>query len=97
MIGVAWMDYSKFLNKLMKMHIKWIFQVSIMFLLFSMLLTIFSLIQVEIRGRILLKRGGMMGSKMGLVLKITETMQGLMQSTWDEFSKSSTFKMRLEG
>ncbi|KAF5466297.1 hypothetical protein F2P56_016238 [Juglans regia] len=30
-------------------------------------------------------------------LKIMETMQGLMQSTCDEFSKSPTFKMELEG
>uniref|UniRef100_A0A2N9IMU0 Protein kinase domain-containing protein n=1 Tax=Fagus sylvatica TaxID=28930 RepID=A0A2N9IMU0_FAGSY len=63
--------------------------------------------RVKIRGRILLRRGGMMGTKVGLVLKILckfqmepitrsrakkikEAMQGLVQSTWDEASKSPT-------
>uniref|UniRef100_A0A2N9G3B0 Reverse transcriptase n=1 Tax=Fagus sylvatica TaxID=28930 RepID=A0A2N9G3B0_FAGSY len=85
------MDLSKFLRKLMTMLIKWTFQ-------------------VKIRGRILLRRGGMMGTKVGLVLKdplqvpdgpitrsrakkIKEAMQGLVQSTWDEASKSPTIKV----
>uniref|UniRef100_A0A2N9H3G6 CCHC-type domain-containing protein n=1 Tax=Fagus sylvatica TaxID=28930 RepID=A0A2N9H3G6_FAGSY len=87
------MDLSKFLRKLMTMLIKWTFQ-------------------VKIRGRILLRRGGMMGTKVGLVLKdplqvpdgpitrsrakkIKEAMQGLVQSTWDEASKSPTIKSSL--
>jgi hypothetical protein len=37
------MDLSKFLRKLMTMHIKWTFQVSIMFLLLSMFLIFFLL------------------------------------------------------
>uniref|UniRef100_A0A2N9GLY6 Retrotransposon gag domain-containing protein n=1 Tax=Fagus sylvatica TaxID=28930 RepID=A0A2N9GLY6_FAGSY len=66
-------------------------------------------ITVKIRGRILLRRGGMMGTKVGLALKILykfhmgqlqdqepkkikEAMQGLVQSTWDEASKSPTIK-----
>uniref|UniRef100_A0A2N9G7G1 CCHC-type domain-containing protein n=1 Tax=Fagus sylvatica TaxID=28930 RepID=A0A2N9G7G1_FAGSY len=69
--------------------------------------------KVKIRGRILLRRGGMMGTKVGLVLKdplqvpdgpitrsrakkIKEAMQGLVQSTWDEASKSPTIKVGLK-
>uniref|UniRef100_A0A2N9HIB0 Reverse transcriptase n=1 Tax=Fagus sylvatica TaxID=28930 RepID=A0A2N9HIB0_FAGSY len=69
--------------------------------------------RVKIRGRILLRRGGMMGTKVGLVLKdplqvpdgpitrsrakkIKEAMQGLVQSTWDEASKSPTIKVGLK-
>uniref|UniRef100_A0A2N9J4I3 Integrase catalytic domain-containing protein n=1 Tax=Fagus sylvatica TaxID=28930 RepID=A0A2N9J4I3_FAGSY len=61
--------------------------------------------RVKIRGRILLRRGGMMGTKVEPSLKdplqvqdgpitrsrakkIKEAMQGLVQSTWDEASKS---------
>uniref|UniRef100_A0A2N9GD10 Reverse transcriptase RNase H-like domain-containing protein n=1 Tax=Fagus sylvatica TaxID=28930 RepID=A0A2N9GD10_FAGSY len=68
---------------------------------------------VKIRGRILLRRGGMMGTKVGLALKILckfqigpitrsrakkikEAMQGLVQSTWDEASKSPTIKVGLK-
>uniref|UniRef100_A0A2N9EPN8 CCHC-type domain-containing protein n=1 Tax=Fagus sylvatica TaxID=28930 RepID=A0A2N9EPN8_FAGSY len=71
------------------------------------------LTEVKIRGRILLRRGGMMGTKVGLALKILykfpdgpitrsrakkikEAMQGLVQSTWDEASKSPTIKVGLK-
>ena len=66
----------------------------------------------EIRGRILLRRGGMMRTKVGLVLKILckfqmgqlqdqelrrlRKQQRLVQSTWDEASKSPTFKVGLK-
>uniref|UniRef100_A0A2N9I046 Reverse transcriptase RNase H-like domain-containing protein n=1 Tax=Fagus sylvatica TaxID=28930 RepID=A0A2N9I046_FAGSY len=69
--------------------------------------------EVKIRGRILLRRGGMMGTKGGPSLKdplqvpdgpitrsrakkIKEAMQGLVQSTWDEASKSPTIKVGLK-
>uniref|UniRef100_A0A2N9HCD5 Reverse transcriptase domain-containing protein n=1 Tax=Fagus sylvatica TaxID=28930 RepID=A0A2N9HCD5_FAGSY len=69
--------------------------------------------RVKIRGRILLRRGGMMGTTVGLALKILckfldgpitrsrakkikEAMQGLVQSTWDEASKSPTIKVGLK-
>uniref|UniRef100_A0A2N9GLL5 Reverse transcriptase n=1 Tax=Fagus sylvatica TaxID=28930 RepID=A0A2N9GLL5_FAGSY len=68
---------------------------------------------VKIRGRILLRRGGMMGTKVGLALKILCKFQmgqlqdqeprrsrkqckDLVQSTWDEASKSPTIKVGLK-
>uniref|UniRef100_A0A2N9GIN0 Reverse transcriptase RNase H-like domain-containing protein n=1 Tax=Fagus sylvatica TaxID=28930 RepID=A0A2N9GIN0_FAGSY len=69
--------------------------------------------RVKIRGQILLRRGGMMGTNGGPSLKdplqvldgpitrsrakkIKEAMQGLVQSTWDEASKSPTIKVGLK-
>uniref|UniRef100_A0A2N9HL76 RNA-directed DNA polymerase n=1 Tax=Fagus sylvatica TaxID=28930 RepID=A0A2N9HL76_FAGSY len=69
--------------------------------------------KVKIRGRILLRRGGMMRNQGGPSLKdplqvpdgpitrsrakkIKEAMQGLVQSTWDEASKSPTIKVGLK-
>jgi hypothetical protein len=64
------MDLSKSLRKLMIILIKWIFPVSIMSLLLSMFMIFLPMMQVTIRGRILLRRGGMMGPMVGQILKI---------------------------
>jgi hypothetical protein len=100
------MNLSKSLRKLMIMLIKWIFQVSIMSLLLSMFLIFHPLMQVTIRGRILLRRRGMMGTMVpnlkdplqvadvpiirSRAKKIKEAMKGLVQSTWAEFANLSS-------
>ena len=62
------MDLSKFVRKLMNYKVDLPGEYNV--LLLSMFLIFLHLMQAKIRGRILLRRGGMMRTKVGLVLKI---------------------------